>query len=71
MTREGDVFSAVGQDTTRVGPISSAAYAAANTGQIAVRPGYSTLELTKIESTGFTAASGDAELYAYLAANHG
>ena len=58
------VFELVGVDPAAVSPQSTADFAAGKV--VAPRPTHSTLDLARIESTGFTPADADAELRAYL-----
>lgn len=59
------VFAAVGADPESVSPQSTQEFAAGKL--TAPRPRYSTLDLGKIQATGFTPTDADAELFAYLA----
>ena len=58
------VFAAVGSDPEAVSPQSTADFAAGKL--TAPRPRHSTLDLSKIEATGFSPADADAELRVYL-----
>lgn len=60
------VFIGVGHDPAEVHPVSSAEYAELN-GPEAPRPKESTLDLSKIEATGFTPTNWRASLALYLA----
>ncbi|SJN30517.1 dTDP-4-dehydrorhamnose 3,5-epimerase / dTDP-4-dehydrorhamnose reductase [Microbacterium esteraromaticum] len=59
------VFEATGHDPARVSPVSTAAYYSSASGPIAVRPRNSTLDLSKIEETGYS-PGGSAALSVYL-----
>lgn len=52
-------FSLVGEDPDRVNAVSTAAYSSNASTVVAPRPASSVLNLTKIESTGFTPADAD------------
>ncbi len=60
------VFALAGHDPKRVRAVSTEEYFAAAAGPIAPRPRRSTLDLTRIESTGFTPAPANASLAAYV-----
>jgi len=64
-----EVFSLTGSDPAGVCPVSTEKYAASRTRVIAPRPHNSALDLTKLESTGFTPTAIPAQLSAYLTAN--
>jgi len=62
------VFELAGQDPARVTGVPSSVYFGKARGPVAPRPANSVLDLTKIESTGFTPADADASLAEYVAA---
>ncbi|GAA2988761.1 dTDP-4-dehydrorhamnose 3,5-epimerase [Microbacterium terrae] len=63
-----NVYAYSGHDSDRVTPVSTATYFAAATGPVAPRPKNSSLDLGKIESTGFVPAPHLADLERYVAA---
>lgn len=79
VTSEGDavsrdeiamaVFIGLGHDPSEVTPVSTAEYAALTGRAEAPRPPESTLDLSKIEATGFTPSNWRASLALYLALN--
>ncbi|KQY08411.1 dTDP-4-dehydrorhamnose reductase [Mycobacterium sp. Root135] len=62
------VFTLTGHDPTRVTKVSTAQYFANATHPVAPRPTNSTLDLTKIQSVGFTPDDVDVTLTAYVKA---
>ncbi len=60
------VFSATGHDPARITGVSTAEYFGAATAPVAPRPAWSVLDLSKIESTGFTPAAHLDALAHYL-----
>ncbi|MDG4666806.1 bifunctional dTDP-4-dehydrorhamnose 3,5-epimerase family protein/NAD(P)-dependent oxidoreductase [Mycobacterium sp. 236(2023)] len=61
-------FALAGYDPGRVSGVSTAAYFAKATGPIAPRPTRSALDLTKIESTGFTPVDAEESLVKFVRA---
>ncbi|MDR0432632.1 MAG: bifunctional dTDP-4-dehydrorhamnose 3,5-epimerase family protein/NAD(P)-dependent oxidoreductase [Bifidobacteriaceae bacterium] len=61
------VFALCGADPAQVTPVSTADYFAGASGPVAPRPASSTLDLTKITSTGFRPHDADSHLAAYVA----
>ena len=59
------MFTARGREGDAVAPVSTEEYAAGK--QLAPRPRHSTMDLTKIEATGFSPSDGSTALAAYLA----
>lgn len=63
-----DVYRLTGHDPERITPVSTDEYYSAAAGPIAPRPGNSTLDLSKIEATGFVPADMSQSLDRYLRA---
>lgn len=61
-----DVYRLTGHDPERITPVSTVEYYSATAGPIAPRPGNSTLDLSKIEATGFVPGDSSERLRRYL-----
>ncbi|MGC5169236.1 sugar nucleotide-binding protein [Microbacterium sp. DT81.1] len=62
------IFDVIGADGGRVIPTPTDAYFAGSMNTVAPRPRYSELDLSRIESTGFTPGDGDERLETYVRA---